>query len=365
MVPSSLRRSPLVTRLRNSTLVHRTLRRLDALLHNELPALGTQSRTGADTFADTCSLHAGSASPPIPHPDVPSPLVDEPRADGFANPVLTASDVSDYGAVNYVADPFLLLTPERWHLYFEIYNPDRAPSAVIGHATSADSGHTWTYRGQALNPGVHTSFPYVFRYDDSVWMVPNLDPPGEVGRVLLYESADGNTFVERSILAEPDASPTDRVVFRWQDRWWLLVSIARTPRELRIYYSDSLTTPRWTPHQSNPVAVGEPRIPGGRPVVTSDRIVAFFQNGANHYGDVVEAYEITTLSPSAYDDRRIGDDPVVGPSGSLLGWNSGRMHTFDPWYTGDRWVCAVDGDTGLGQSVVGPHWSLGLYSVSQ
>jgi hypothetical protein len=362
MVTTSPRGQSLLARIRDSSLLERVLRRADGFVHHRLPALSAGDRP-VPSARDECSLHDGAAAPPATYEEVTSLLEADLDEDGYVNPVLTAGDVTDYGDVNYVADPFLLLAPDRWDLYFEVYNADREPTAVIGHARSTDGGHTWDYKGLALDPGVHASFPYVFRWDGSTWMVPNLDPDGAVGRVPLYESADGTTFTERTVLADPEVSPTDRVVFRFDGRWWLLVSVASTCRELRVYHSERLTVPNWQPHEANPVSVDEPRIPGGRPVVTDDRVVAFFQNGTNYYGEVVEAYEITELTPGAYADRKVRSEPMVSGTGSRLGWNSARMHTFDPWYTGDRWVCAVDGDTALGSSVVGPHWSIGLYAT--
>jgi hypothetical protein len=277
---------------------------------------------------------------------------------------LTAGDITDYGDVSYVADPFLLLSPDQWQLYFEVYNPERSPSAVIGRATSSDNGETWIYDGVVLNTGVHASFPYVFRWDDTVWMTPNLNPEGLVGGVPLYRSEDeGTTFQHEATLAAPTSPPTDRIVFRYGDRWWLFVSVAAAQRELHIYHSDTLADGDWIAHAENPVLVDEPRIPGGRPVVWNDRLFMFFQNGNHYYGERVEPVEITELTPNTYTDNLLSRSPVVGSISSSVGWNSSRMHTFDPWYTGDRWVCAVDGDTALGSSVVGPHWSIGLYSI--
>lgn len=357
---SRLKRTRFWNRLGESRTVQRTLRQIDGVVHH---TLGSRSESGGD-FSDSCSVQAGPVSPHA-YENVPSPLAAAPSGEGFDNPILTAGDVTNYGDVSYVADPFLLLSPDQWQLYFEVYNPDRDPSAVIARAMSSDCGATWRYDGLVLNPGVHASFPFVFKWDDTVWMTPNLDTKGTVGGVPLYRSEDGGaTFEVETMLANPKAQPTDRVVFRYADRWWLLVSVVATERELHVYHSEDLTTGNWTPHTENPVLVDEPRIPGGRPVVRDNRILMFFQNGDNYYGERVEPVAITELTPTTYADRPLSPSPTVEPTASSVGWNSSRMHTFDPWYTGDRWVCAVDGDTAFGSSVVGPHWSIGLYSIS-
>jgi hypothetical protein len=51
------------------------------------------------------------------------------------NPIIRAQDVTDYGYLSFTADPFLFVSDETWHLFFEIQNGHREPTAVIGHAT--------------------------------------------------------------------------------------------------------------------------------------------------------------------------------------------------------------------------------------
>ncbi|EMA59373.1 glucosamine inositolphosphorylceramide transferase family protein, partial [Halorubrum lipolyticum] len=87
------------------------------------------------------------------------------------NPAFTAEDVTDFGAVDFVADPFMLPGPDRWHLFFEVCNYARDPDAVIGHATSPD-GLRWEYDRAVLNTGEHLSFPYVFEWEGTRYMVP-------------------------------------------------------------------------------------------------------------------------------------------------------------------------------------------------
>jgi hypothetical protein len=37
------------------------------------------------------------------------------------------------------------------------------------------------------------------------------------------------------------------------------------------------------------------------------------------------------------------------------------MHHVDAWLFEDRWLCAVDGNVGLGKPLFGDHWAIGLY----
>lgn len=291
-------------------------------------------------------------------------LTDSVAADQFEvheKCTLTADHVNEYCDANYLADPFVAYFRGVWHLYYEIYNSDSVPTAVIGHSTSHDGGSSWKFEGIALDPGWHISFPFVFEHADNLWMVPNLDPDNGGEKIRLYRSEEGYSFDEVAIIAEVEPTPTDRVVFKFEDRWWLIVAASGEDQEELVFFSESLTNESWTPHESNPVSIGKPRIPGGSPIVGNDSIIMFFQDGPHYYGESVEAFEIVELTPTKYEDQRLCQSSVIGPSKRKIGWNSGRMHTFEWEQAGDTVMYALDGDTDLGASIVGPNWSIRVY----
>ena len=95
----------------------------------------------------------------------PFHLVDPPN---IQNPVLTAADVTDAYA-SFVADPFLFFENNVWYMFFEVYRPGF--DGAIAFATSAD-GLTWSYQGLVLDEPFHLSYPLVFKYGNSHYMVP-------------------------------------------------------------------------------------------------------------------------------------------------------------------------------------------------
>ena len=288
--------------------------------------------------------------------------------ESVSNPVLTAADVTDYGNVDFVADPFLFVTETGpWRLFFEVYNRDRRPTGVVGHATSTDGGRSWEYDRVVLRDDVHLAFPYVFEWDGAYYMVPdrwNRDRPAAV-RLFRTDSLPAG-WRPVSTVVDPDRQLADCVLFRWDDRWWAMLGSDDGRHDLFLYHSDDLLADEWTPHERNPVAAGRPEAgrPAGRPIVTEDGILVFFQDCAEQYGDKVRAFEVERLSPTAYADRERPESPILEGSDRRLGWNSGRMHHVDPWYIADGWRCAVDGNVGFGRRAFGPnHWAIGMYCV--
>lgn len=281
---------------------------------------------------------------------------------GDINPVLTAADVTDFGRADCVADPFLFVDEAgTWHLFFEVYTHNRTPTAAIAHAES-DDGYDWTYDRVVLATDEHLSYPYVFRWEGEHYMIPDrwAKEAGPAPVTLYRADSFPRTWTSVADLVAPPTPLHDFSAFRWEGRWW---GILGDGTDLYAYHSEDLESPTWTPHEDNPVVRNRPSAarPGGRPLVFSDRVLAFYQDCANRYGERVHAYEITELTPSRYEDRPQREDPAVAPPGGL-GWNSGAMHQIDPWFDGDGWHCAVDGTLGLGYQLLGEHhWAIGIY----
>lgn len=280
-------------------------------------------------------------------------------------PILTSDDVTDFGAVDFVADPFLFPGEDKWYLFFEIFNDDRDPDAVIGLATSPD-GYEWNYEGVVLQTEKHLSFPYLFEWDGERYMLPETGGEGDT-MVELYKASDFPIAWNRCAIPVSGTHDTDdAVIFRWNGRWWLVVGDA-TISGVHLYYSELIERDGWHSHPDNPVVTNRSIAyrPAGRPVVTQDRIVLFYQDCANRYGEHVRAYEITRLDPTGFADNELDGSPVLEGEKTRIGWNSGRMHHIDPWYFDGQWLCAVDGNIQNSKLFTNNHWSIGIYTSDQ
>jgi len=331
--------------------------RVGRWLHHDLGARLADSRNERPTYrAPAADSRAVPATDDAARGVAP-PLSPDPAA---RNPTLTATTLGIEGG--FVADPFLFLEDGRWHCFFEVYRPDADPPAAIAHVESTDRGRTWTYSGVVLDPGVHLAFPHVFAWAGERYMLPDpwSEQPGVAADFALYRATDFPTeWMRVATPLAPERELHDCVPVRHDGRWWALASAGG---DLYAFHAADLVADNWTPHAENPVVTGRPEAvrPAGRPVAREGGPLVFFQDCTRRYGERVWAYQVTELTPERYRDERVADEPVVGPT-SGLGWNSGRMHHVDAWLLDDRWLCAVDGNVGLGQPVFGDHWAIGLY----
>ncbi|QKG91343.1 hypothetical protein HPS36_00245 [Halorubrum salinarum] len=280
------------------------------------------------------------------------------------NPIITARDVTDYGYVSFTADPFLFISDETWHLFFEIQNGHREPTAVIGHATSENGGNDWQYDGVVLKWKRHLAFPFVFESGGTVYMAPGQGgDPADRSVTLFRADPFPHRWVPVTDMISPEYGPLDPIVFKYRDYWWIIVG-AGSNDTLYAYYSTELETDDWRPHEHNPIVTDRTWAgrPAGRPIVTESGVILFLQNNVDQYGDKVQVYEITGLSPSEYTDEPIREHSWFEGTG-LFGWNSGRMHHVDAQYVTEsqKWVYVTDGDVKFGRSLLGSCWSIGAY----
>ena len=280
----------------------------------------------------------------------PWPAFEHP---GAANPVLTVWDIDD-ASVYFVADPFLYRDAgngEPWWLFFEAACFENGNIAV---ATSTD-GLAWDYAGMVLDEPWHLSYPLVFRWGDSYYMVPESAEAEGVG---LYRAESGQfpfewTFVAWLARGRPFADPT---LFRHQGRWWLFVGSGDSAT-CWLYTSPVLDDPEaWREHPCSPIVVDSRSRarPAGRAFIyDGGRLVRLAQKSDVFYGEMVRAFEVTELSLEAYAETELPESPILAPVGGDA-WNSEAMHHFDPWWTGDGWLCAVDGHDPF-------WWTIGIY----
>ena len=252
-------------------------------------------------------------------------------------PVLTAQDVTDVQAT-LVADPFMVQENGTWYMFFEVFNA-ATDQGEIALATS-QNGSSWTYQRVVLDEPYHLSYPYVFEWQGEWYMLPETYQKNEAR---LYR-ADDFPYRWSYVGTLIEGQYVDSSLLHYEDRWWLFTAPYKdNDHRLRLFFADDLLGP-WTEHPSSPIVDWDPHIarPGGRMVAYEDRIIRYAQDSYPRYGIQVYAFEISELTPTTYREKRIGNAPVLAPTGR--GWNARNMHQIDPHPTGDgRWIACVDG----------------------
>lgn len=258
--------------------------------------------------------------------------------DGLApaapRPVLTGSAATDVRG-GAAADPFLVPDAAGYRLFFEIWNVDRG-AGEIATAVSAD-GIAWTYESVVLREPFHLSYPQVIALDDAHYMIPETRQDEAVH---LYR-AEAYPAGWRRVATLLRGAYADATIARIDGRWWMFAQ--RGLDELRLFTSARLDA-GWQEHPASPLWTGNRSRtrPGGRILEDGGRRLRFAQDGWPTYGHSLRAFEIQTLTPTAYAEREIAGSPILRASRS--GWNAVAMHHIDALRRPDgTWLAVVDG----------------------
>lgn len=258
---------------------------------------------------------------------------------GANNPVLTRDHISDVSAA-FVADPFMILVDNVWHMFFEVLNQKRK-KGEIGLATS-ENGHVWVYRQIVLREPFHLSYPYVFEWNGEYYMTPETLGANAVS---LYKAIDFPrcwSWVGH-LIQGPCADPS---VFRYDGKWWLFG--CSTPYQhdtLRLYFAEEIRG-TWQEHPASPIIQSNRRNarPAGRVLFIDGNPIRLAQDCMPRYGTQLRAFEISQLSAQRYAEQESRISPVLGASGA--GWNCFGMHHLDAHLLDDgRWIACVDGSS--------------------
>src|SRR5262245_60120569 len=149
------------------------------------------------------------------------------------NPVLTRKSVTDIPAA-FVADPFMVRTSDEWFMFFEVMPAD-GYIGKIGVARS-ENGKGWKYERIVLDEPFHLSYPYVFPWQGTYCMMPDVYG---ANAIRLYQAIE---FPWRWTLAGEllAGNFVDASVVHHDGRWWLFAADAEGNCTLRLFSAPTL-----------------------------------------------------------------------------------------------------------------------------
>jgi hypothetical protein len=165
---------------------------------------------------------------------------------------------------------------------------------------------TATPLGVALAEPFHLSFPFLFRFNSKIYMVPETSQNRDIR---VYESVSFPSQWSLSTVLMSNLSAADTMIFEHNGLWWLFCNIDPLGfnnhcSELSIFYADNPLTQDWKPHAKNPVIIDPTKARNGGILFEDGKIyrVAQYQ-GFNLYGKAVSIHEIAILTPDEYLEK--------------------------------------------------------------
>ena len=233
-----------------------------------------------------------------------------------------------------IADPFIICNDNRYYMFCEVI--DKSKKGQIGIAESED-GLRWEYRRIVVTEPFHLSYPYVFKFDNDFYMIPESQNDRSIR---LYRATDFPftwNFVTKLMTGFPYL---DSSFFKFKGRCWLYTTLNNDT--LLLYHSDNPAGP-WLEHPKSPIVKHNKCIArsAGRVLILDDgSIIRFAQDCSSFYGKLVSAFKVTTLTTNDYREEALG--LILKPG--TFGWNRRGMHHIDAFRFEDgSWTAFVDG----------------------
>lgn len=312
-----------------------------------------------------------------------------------ANPVITYASVNDK-STRYVSHPFLFVEAPYSNSIDENFSngirnlslspgnsinyiffrtaPRYGKKGSIGVVRSTNGGISWKYLGIALEESWDLSYPYVFRWKEEIYMIPD---GHKSGTVKLYRATEFPLRWESvSILLETALSHTS--IIHLEGYWFILGTEAVSSallggflcmfesygnnkeqinrflfemimqgryshkKRLKIFYSKALTGP-WIEHPSNP-KFRDSQLNAGRIFQYNGTLYRFASNDSTKEKNV-GLCRIDILTPSEFKESPVAFEAEEDHLKKVAAWDSKGRQNIDVAQLADgHWLSVIDGD---------------------
>jgi hypothetical protein len=226
---------------------------------------------------------------------------------GFDNFDLAGWRPIDPEPSTFHADPFILNEGGSIWLFAEAC-PYATGKGVIVCAQVSEAGETGPFRVVLEQPW-HLSYPYLFRADGQIWLVPESSARGGID-IYRAEHFPDRWVLERRLFE--DLRLVDATLFEEGGLLWLFAGAiggngGSSWDELFAWHAPGLAGP-WTPHRLAPLKSDcRSARPGGRPLRLGERLLRPAQRCETGYGESLAWMEVRTLTPGAFEEVEVAN----------------------------------------------------------
>ncbi len=205
------------------------------------------------------------------------------------------------------ADPFILEHEGECYLFYEAYAQGQHKAHI---AVSRFVGDKLERLGVALECDHHLSYPFIFRHDGDLFMMPETN---QARRLEVWRCVEFPLKWELYSTALEGLSPADSSLTFYQGKWWLFTNLSDFHAyedhcsELHVFEVDGPKLSRVVPHKRNPVVIDSTIARNaGRMFERNGRLYRPSQrNEHGIYGYGLNIMEIEELDLDTYRERCI------------------------------------------------------------
>jgi hypothetical protein len=205
------------------------------------------------------------------------------------------------------ADPFIIYQEGLNYVFFEEALYSNPQHAYICCLIIKPDG-TVEKPVKILHETYHLSYPFVFKYQDSYWMIPESSEKRTID-VYRCDNFPDKWHLHKTLMRNIEAY--DTTLFHYENKWWLFANVVEKPGlsswdELFLYYADFPLSDDWKSHPQNPIVsdVRNSR-PAGNIFEYRGSLYRPAQNSSIRYGYGIKINKIIKMTEEVYEEITI------------------------------------------------------------
>lgn len=170
------------------------------------------------------------------------------------NDPITRFETIQVGNSGFIADPFPYNYGGENYIFSEQVSSLESNGEIVVHKILEND---YIFMGSVLKESFHLSFPFLFTFEDELYMCPET---AEIGEIRIYRCEEFPRVWSLEKVLMNNCAAADSVIFEKNGLWWLLTNLDSIDSEdysseLHAFYASSPLSNVWTPHSGNPLVI--------------------------------------------------------------------------------------------------------------
>lgn len=202
------------------------------------------------------------------------------------------------------ADPFVIRRNDHTMVFLEEMEAETGKGRIVAMEIASDG--SMGPMTVVLERDFHLSYPFIFEYEDSLFMIPE---SADAGRIEAFRCVSfPNQWESHAVLLD-NVRAFDATLLHHDGLWWMFAAVQHngntTCDELQLFHASN-PFGEWTPHPANPVGLDlRCARPAGALYRDGDQLYRPAQDCSVRYGYGISIQRVVRLDVHEYQEETV------------------------------------------------------------
>lgn len=217
----------------------------------------------------------------------------------------------------FLADPFPCSVDGQDVIFVEDYDFKKKRGQISVVDITDDKPN---FLGSAISENTHMSFPFVFKHNGSVYMIPETH---QLKQIRLYKCINFPLEWKLHTILMNGVAAADTMIFERRGKWFMLTNIdsaamGEHQSELHVFSADAFDSSTWVANKNNPVMFDAKNARNGGILSEDGEVYRVFQtHSISTYGKDYGIAQIIKIDDETYEEKVIIHNTKCFVNGSI------------------------------------------------